>query len=364
MLPPLPQFLTIKALMLIHRHFYLQDKLYRLRCKSYKNSITKMDELIDILIEVSKKQKFQFTFSKTNIQWNLLADNDHAIRISAKDSFTVSEISMQSQLYENFTIEEGLVELVRQMIQSTDRSLSTFPDSELQEEFDHIFNNPRFIFSQEFQELCDASKLSSPKHFVTKTINLMNRVLKHLQLRTHDEVFIFSIAFFRVVFAKTFPSNPSFFKNINETQFRNIDSKLTLQNIGAPLNLLPDAQPTDHPRVTAQKIPEILEAAKILSAASFMTSPLDVLLVIHNTLLLLKKYAAAVSDADTSSAFESIFGLFMLTLAVSDLPSPQDTFAFAIDFTPATGLSGVLEYDKATATAAKIQTDALIIQYS
>lgn len=364
MLPPLPQFLPSHALYLIHQHFYLQDKLYRERCKSFKQSIEKMDELIDILIEISKKQSFRFSFSKTSIQWNLLADNIQAIRISSKDSFTVAQLSIHSQLIDNNSIDNEIINILKRMIQNVDRSLSTFPDSELQEELEQIFNYPPFYFCQEFHDLCNATKYKTPKSFVNDVLSLMNKILKYLKLKTHDEVFIFSIAFFRIIFNKAYPTNVKFFKYPTDTKFRNIDSKLTLSAIGAPMNLLQGYSPNDHPRTVAKNVPEIQQAAQILTTAAFITSPLDVLLIIHNALLILKKYAAKVSDFDTSSAFESIFGLFMLTLVASDLPSPQETFAFAVEFSPATGLSGVLEYDKATATAANIQCDALVVQFT
>ena len=125
------------------------------------------------------------------------------------------------------------------------------------------------------------------------------------------------------------------------------------------MEILKKSQKDDIALEAASKYPKIIEAANILTLCAFMTSPLDVLIYIHKALLVIKEFAVSVVGQAAASAFEYIFGLFFLAFVRSDIPTPEQTLAFAINFSPQRGLAGPLEYAKSTATAASIQCDAL-----
>ena len=384
----IPNYIFPTTFFFAHFHFFLQQFLYETKCQLYDEGIKKMDKIISDLMTLSKNYFIEVDFLK--LFYYIFSETDKTTRITFADNAIVSKISRDFSLFDdNSSFQDEILKILDKMIKESNFSVNgendmCFIEDEYQLHFERILFDPSFPFFNEIEILLDKNNFKmNPKQYTQEILNLLNLSIKQLNIKTKETVFAYSIALFRAIFSKAYSICPNFFsfsrKNEKTSKFRTISNTLTFNDIGAPILLLNGFTKDDNIYEKTHLIPAIAKSSNLLTICSFVSSPLDVLMYIYKSLVILKDYAKKIATSltnenikllsdsnmnieDISSSFESIFCLFMISLIVSDLPFPEETLSFAIDFSPQKGLAGNLEYARSTATAASIHIDALYMQ--
>ena len=384
----IPNYIFPTTFFYAHFHFFLQQLLYDLKCQMYDENIKKIDKIITDLTQLSKKYHIEVDYFK--LYYHFFSETEKTTRISFADNAIVSKISRDfSFLDGNTSFHDEICKILDKMIQESGFSVNDendmcFIEDNYQIQFERLLFDPFYPLHDEVNALLDMNKMNiTPKQYTQKVLNLLSLSIKNLNIRTKETVFAFSVAIFRAIFSQAYIIRPSFFSYPKSkgscSKFRTISNSLTFKDIGAPILLLQGCNMNDYVYEKSNSIPEIAKSSSLLTICSFVSSPLDVLMYIYKSLVVLKDFAnktvksllndktQTLTDSKSNfeelgSCFETIFGLFMISLIISDLPFPEETFSFAVDFAPQNGLAGPLEYARSTATAASIHVDALYMQ--
>ena len=360
--PMLAQSMTANAAFLAHKHFFLQDKLYRTRCKSYKNSLNRVDNVINVLEEAMKIESAMIVLIDVESLFRfLLAESKKSAAISEIDSTIVSQISTDELLISDSLSQlNALIHIITGMKPQYDRKSLFLYEHPLQEKFDQLFFHQDYEFRNEVDQLFTDEFMSSSKIFSVASVKLMQKLTNVYQLNDSTEVSIFSLIFFRAVYSHIANINMDFLFPKIECKFHLYADLLTVQHTGASPNFLPKHDEKESLKEIVAKSDKLEKASRILTGLSFHISPLDLLAEIHLALTELRMFVCETPANEDAQSFDTIFGLFLVVLISSDLPDLEQVFKFILDFSPTDGLTGPLEYARATVSAASLQCKSIL----
>ncbi|OHT07668.1 hypothetical protein TRFO_24085 [Tritrichomonas foetus] len=361
--PSISRSMIPTSVFLAHEHFFLQDKLYRTRVKSHKLAIKKIEDLVQALnTEKTIESAMIIVLDLESLFRYLLADSDKSCSIAEADSVVVSQISADDLILSDDvnTQINVLLHIITGMKPNYDRRALFLYDHPLQEKFDQLFYHSDFQFRDQIDDLFSNETMSSSSVFTNATVRLMQFLTSYYKLTESTEVSIFSLIYFRAVYNYAVSVNPKFFFPDTECKFHLYSDQLTIQQTGASPTFLPKHESGENLREIVAKSEKLTRAARQLTALSFHITPLDLLAAIHSALTDLRLFACEGPSNDDAQSFDTIFGLFLVVLAASDLPNQEQIFKFILEFAPPDGLSGPLEYARATVSAASLQCQSIL----
>lgn len=366
--PEVPHFPKISLSMIpssvfrAHKHFFLQDKLYKERCKSYQIALKRTEELLSMLeIEQKIVCAMLIVCDEEALFRFLLSDSIKSIAIAEADSSIVSYISTDDLILTDENSQANvLLHIITGMKPNYDRRAFFLFDHPLQEKFNQLFYHPDFHFRNDIDALFSDEIMSSPAIFTNSTVQLMQEMTRFYNLTDSTEASIFSLIYFRAVYDFAVSYKPTFFFPEVECKFHLYSDRITVQHTGASPTFLPKHELGDSLKDVVAKSDKITRASHELTALAFHITPLDLLATIHTALSELRKFACEGSSNDDAQSFDTIFGLFLVALVASDLPNQEQIFRFILDFAPPDGLSGPLEYARATVSAASLQCQSIL----
>ncbi|EAX93546.1 hypothetical protein TVAG_203370 [Trichomonas vaginalis G3] len=350
---------------LARQHFYIQWKVFRLQSKHLTRSIQFLDELLTKLQDFLKEtSKLDVDVENEGLYNQSLSESPKCTKLIKLDTTLVTKITHQeSQI--NMSPNDSVVihQIIFGMSQSFDRNAMFIKSHPLQEYFEYLIFSPKFEYAPDIINLTHPDNMTKESQFTLNVIATMHKLVRGFQITESVDTAIFSIIFFKAIFNKCVVENPSFFNKSFEPTFRNSAQLATFETIGAPQELFP--QGTDIRNFITTN-PILNKAGLILTSLPFFCSPLDMLGSIHEALSLVRDYASSYSGnkKDDVHSFDSIFGIFMATLVGCDLVNVEETFWFINTFSPMDGLSGQLEYAKATSAAVLMQAAHVVRAYN
>ncbi|KAH0785108.1 hypothetical protein GPJ56_011054 [Histomonas meleagridis] len=304
---------------------------------------------INIFIILDTAELFRF----------FLNDTEKCIRLASKDSDIVNQISKEDLILDETNSQNSILnQVLAGMNPSFDRKSFIISEHPLQEKFEQLFFNENFHFKPEIDGLF--SNLQNPQIFTDQRLDLLQNMLDFFNLKDSSSVSIFSFIFDRAVFSYGISLNQDFFWSKVECCFRGNANRVNINQVGASKEFLPPHDGNDSIKEIIAKSERLTNAAHELTTSAFLYSPFDILAVIHRVLGEIRTFACEVSKSDDALAFDTIFGLFIMTLISSDLPNQEQVFKFALDFTPLEGLSASLEYARATVSAALMLCNSIM----
>lgn len=358
--PPLSPYLSKSQKFFSNVHFFIQFKIYRLRCKSQLEAHEIAEELITQL-EIEKSQtKFTHLIcvNLPGLYLYLQRDPLHAQMLATKDMYYVNEISSQMFIDTN---KEKQIEFMHKVIADMRNSFNAqsvvIKEHTLQEQFERIIFYPEFIAYNEIRELVMPESMTEPILFTNSVIKTMNVIINKCNITHPTDITIFSVVYFRAIFNIAFRIKPEFFTNRKmEVKIRKVNDKITPQIAVADLYTIPNGN-------TIQEIVNnneyIRKASDCLSKLPFMNSPLDSLEIINEALAYARTHITTVDKGHSSNAhsFDVVFGVFLVAVLGSDINNLEEVFWFINSFAPFDGLSGPLEYARATSSATALQLE-------
>lgn len=346
---------------LARKHFYVQWKIFRLQSKHLTRAIQFIDELVtkmqSMLVDSSK---FEIQIDTEGFYKQCLSESPKCTQLIKLDCILVNQITQQETLAAINATESTIIhQILYGMTQYFDRNAMFIQYHPLQDTFDQTIFKPTFEFYIDVMELINPQNMTKESAFTNNIIHTMHKIIRKYQIFDAIETAIFSIIFFRSIYNRSVVYNEEFFTKHFPADFRSCASKATVEMIGAPPELVPKG--TDVSKLVHQE--DLLnQAGKLLTSLPYYTSPLDMLGCIHESLSLVRDYATAHSEnkKEDVHSFDSIFGLFMVTLVGCDLVNVEEVFWFINSFSPMDGLSGQLEYARATAAAVLMQAAHIV----
>lgn len=362
--PKISRYMLSSAAFLAHKHFYLQNKIYKNRCKNYEDAKKRLEEILEILRAVyDDDNPTIITIDIISLLRVLQEDTAKIIRLTSKDSVIVRQISSEDIVLGD---ENSQVSVILQLLFSIknqgmfDRKSMYVPDNALQEKIDQLFFHPNFAYRQEIDDLLDEKNFTTPEMFTNCCIELMQQMMVKYRLTDQADVAIFSLVFFRTVFNYGHIHFPQFFNPNVENRFHKYINRITLDIAGVSKNILPPHEPNEPIKSIVAKNQRLLAASREITALAFHTTPLDSLACVHYALTNLRFYATESNMGDEAQSFDAIFGLFQIVLVSSDLPNQESVFNYISRFSPIDGLSGLFEYAKATVSATQTQCEKMM----
>ena len=376
-MPIIPQLDTYErskeTTILSRKHFFLQWRIYRKETKSHQRSISFLDGLCDAIKHLHEHENPSVVNIKYKAFYNKLLEtaSEKTKRLLACDSYIINKISKEC-LYSDSApnAQVSLSQILFNMRGQFDRSSMFIAEHHLQPKFEEIIFKSDFPFKNEIDNLFRKSEMVDEQLFTVNVIRTMQKIIKGMKITNTTDVSIFSIIFFRAIFDLSFVVNKNFFVRNYTPEFRLFSHKITVEMTGIPdeimeSDLFRDKKSFDVYQIV-QSNDSLKAAANTLTSLAFQNSPLDMLGTIHNVLSTIREFSSRIlfNDKKNESAqsFDSIFGLFIVTLVGSDLPNVEEVFWFINTFSPCDGLSGQLEYARATASAVLMQTATIIKQ--
>ena len=366
--PQLPTFSKISNFMLkssihlAHIHFYLQWKIFRLRTKSYDSSNLLIIELLNQLdfylksnnnqiININEEEFFFYLQSDPKKVISLLSKDSKIVNIISNDNFIDNNINNQLDFLNHYLI------YIRSNFNN--KIINLIFDSN-QEIFEQLIFSPNFLLKNDLDFLFKNNFENSIK-FTQKIVEILQNFINHFNIIDPIDVSIISLMFFRSIFDYYFIINKNFFKNHIISTFRNICNKITLSTIGIPLIFFPNSNDSSLVIDCIRKDNDLNNISNKLTSISFLNSPLDILSIIYSVLTDIRYFTSKFSnDYSLTQSFDTIFGLFLIVLIGSELINIEEIFWFTINFSPIEGLTGPLDYAKATITASIIQCNKIV----
>ena len=348
---------------LAHIHFFLQEKLYKERLASHKTAVERTRELIEQLKgALETKTSIVIMLDNQKLARFLLSDSDVCIRIASKDSSIVSEISSyELMLGEPETQANVMSHILFGAKNSVDRKTMFLSENPLQEKFEQMLFHDGFVFKRDVSCLFADEAYESPSRFLGLTLELVKKMADFFRLTDSTDASVLSILLFRAIFNNCYTVRPSFFQNDLECVFSKHKHLITAQNIGLKPEFLKNGSSVEDPVIESVPGDESLRrAANEITVLGMYSNPLDALTGIYRALIELRHFASEKSDADEAQSFDTVFGLFLFALICSDLPDQERVFKFITDFSPMDGLSGPLEYARATVSACILHCSSIV----
>lgn len=362
---PFPRSMLSSSIYLAHVHFFLQSKLYKKRCKGYQLSKQRVNELLQALhMSLVSDVNIVINIDIQELTRFLLSDSEKCIQLTNKDSAIVNQISKEDLLLydDEFSNQNAILnQILTGMNPSFDRKNLLIGENPLQEKFEQLFFHSNFHFRKEIDSLFEEDALQSPQIFTELSIQLMQKMLNYYKFTDSANVSIFSFIYFRALFSYGIYLKPNFFLPDTKCEFRKYAKYINIEQTGASLQFLPHHDPNDSIKEIVMKNKKLSNAAIELTTTAFYPTPLDILSVIHKVLAEIRSFVCDECPSnDEALSFDTIFGLFIIVLVASDLPNQEQVFQYVLDFTPFEGLSGALEYARATVSAAALQCESIL----
>ena len=362
-IPRLPRSMLPTAMFLAHVHFFLQQELYQERVQSHKTAIERTTELIAQLIDaLNTRTSIVILLDTQKLIRFLLSDSDKCVRIASKDSAIVSEISSyELMLGEPESQKSVLNHILFGAKSNVDRKTMFLPETPLQEKFEQLLFHDSFVLKREVNAMFSDEFYKSPSVFLHGVLDIVKKISTFFGLSDSTDVSVLSILLFRALFNNCYANRPEFFHRETECVFTKYKHLITAQNIGLKLNYMKEGSRLDGPAIEAVPDDErMARAAREITVLGMYSNPLDALTGIYKALIELRQFAGEKGESDDAQSFDTVFGLFLLALISSDLPDQECVFQFITDFSPMDGLSGPLEYARATVSACLLHCSSIV----
>ncbi|EAX87867.1 hypothetical protein TVAG_386280 [Trichomonas vaginalis G3] len=348
-----------------HYHFYLQNKIYNQRIKTYNDIIHSMDELLSALKQVARKtRQVIIKINEQSIYWQLLNDDRKVIQLNSRDSDYISKITSLELSISDFSSQKSILRnIIFSMKAVFDRTKHCIiPENPYQERLNQLLFSNNFIFADQIRDIMNISLQKDPHVFSDEIVQLIKNISEEFEITDENEQNIILWTTFRSIFNACIQSNPDYFFRNEEPHFRPKSESITIDQIAVKKEFLPPHEDGDSVRVIVSKSKKLTEAAEKINSSAYMTSPFDVMDRIYSALSDIKVYAFDAStekNRDDASTFDCVFGLFLLVLHSCDLPNVEEVFSFVQNFSPITALTSQLEYANMTISAALVQCKKL-----
>lgn len=362
---PFPRSMLSSSVYLAHIHFFLQNKLYKYRCKGFELAKQRVAELLQALhASLVSNVNIVINIDIQELIRYLLSDSEKCIRLTNKDSVIVNQISKEDLLlFDDQSSNQTAImnQILTGMNPSFDRKNLLIGENPLQEKFEQLFFHSNFHFRKEIDSLFEEPAIKSPQIFTELSIHLMQKMLDFYKFTDSANISIFSFIYFRALFSYGISIKHDFFFPDIKCEFCNYVDFVEIEQTGALMKYIPHHEPNDSIKEIVMKNQKLVNAATELTTTAFYSTPFDILSVIHKVLAEIRNFVCdECPSSDDALSFDTIFGLFIIILVASDLPNQEQVFRFVLDFTPFEGLSGSLEYARATISAAAIQCETIL----
>jgi hypothetical protein len=144
------------------------------------------------------------------------------------------------------------------------------------------------------------------------------------------------ILFFRAVFARAYSDNPTYFYKNEPGNLSRIAKAFPVESLEVSPEFLPPHTEGLSVFETFKDLELFHRAASHLAFSCLFTNPIDALFEIHEAIHILEQFTASRAPGTGRNflAFETMFGLFIAAILLSDIPNFAELASFLADFAP------------------------------
>ena len=365
LIPSIHRKLTNESAFLARVHFYVQTVISEMMDENYKSIFNSTHQFLDYfmknqdtineyLVYYNERAFLYVFFGEIPKVQQLLAYDSLLVKSISKSELDIGEKANQAAILRNI--------LFSQRSFYDNKNCIVHHNSQISK-FEQLVYHESFYFAPNIMLLVDRTTYTDTHKFSNGCLETLNKMIEEFDISDEDDRMIFKIIFFRSIFSTVYSSASDFIDGHNETSFRSISEKLTLEDIAVDKTILPidEAVECHSLRDIISRDEKLSNCANNLILLSFMTSPFDILTTLHYILSEIKLYALEkASNKDEAFTFDCIFGIFLFVLVCSDFPNVEEVFKLVQMFTPQDDLNGPLEYAFATVSATLLQCEKLV----
>ena len=365
LIPSIHRKLSNESAFLSRIHFYVQIFISEIREDIYQKICNSTHKFIDYFKSHEEKiNEYSVSYNERNFLTVLFGEIPKIQQLIAFDSSLIKSISSNElDLGDKASQSAILRNILFSQRTFYDHQNCIVHHNPHIIKFEQLIYHESFYFSPNIMLLVDRTSYSDPKKFSQGCLEVINKIIEEFDISDEDDKMILRIIFFRSIFSTVFINATDFFTQKNEQNFRSISDKISLEDIAVNPEFLPlTSKEEEIPlKQILNKNERLVNCSNNLILLSFMTSPFDILSVIHYILSEIKLYAVEhTKNKDEAFTFDCIFGIFLFILVCSDFPNVEEIFHFVQLFYPEDSISGPLSYAYATINATLLQCDKLV----
>jgi hypothetical protein len=309
-----------------HKLCFLEDKLYRIRSKIFADSMSLIKPLQELLE------------SKSLIPANylLLIETQRVFDDILSDKPKLSAIKCHYRaLYSDFKLMVGrspspeqqharINAVLTGVMQTVDSSITFFPQTQLQQDFDRLIFLPNSCCFQKLSSLIQNFPVTKPQDFLSQVIDVAEILAGQFRVRDNMSLSVIVTLLMRTIFDEVYFEVDVFKPEIDFIDILGQLRHLTVKDLEPPLEYCPPMNEDDLPGPIFHANPDFRRAIDCLEATAFYTNPLDIIYQFHLALKEIEKAADKNLKQGTGRslllAFDVTFGLLLCCLLGAAMP--------------------------------------------
>jgi hypothetical protein len=323
---------------LFHLYQFLQLESFHSRREDLANAITQAQQLVELLRDPAlvpamldvriEEHSLQTALLDVSMKSLLLTEYIKVVQADIRDLQLPPWTVIQFQVI--------LKQILERVSLQIDNVTFYIRPTEADQQFESWLFNPSLPFSDEFESFFQNFTDLPRKEFSQVAFGLFSKLRTVFSFIDSIGFSCGLILFFRAIFARAFSENPRYFYRNEPGNLTTIAELFPVESLEVSPEFLPD-HPDGSTVFEVFKDLELFQrAASHLAFTCFFTNPIDALFEIHEVIHILEQFTASITPETGTKIlpFETVFGLFIAAILMSDIPNFEELAAFVGDFAP------------------------------